>query len=257
MLAGDNLDARLVYNALAARFGVPQVIRERGSGRRRDWQRRWRYARRRMETLGLRRVLGQLPFQVGIAPVVRCTSRRRIDQILEEYGLDGTPIDPSRVTEVRSVNDEDTRRELRSLSPEIVVVKSTSIISGQTLSCVDAPFVNMHGGITPLYRGIFCAYWALYNQQPQACGVTLHLVDEGIDTGIVLRQAIIEPTEADNFATYPVLQVAAGIPLLVSVIEDFMDGRLAAQAPPAGHSALWSHPTLGEYLLGRIRYGAR
>ena len=65
-------------------------------------------------------------------------------------------------------------------------------------------------GITPLYRGVHGAYWALAEGRRDLCGVTVHRVDAGIDTGEVLAQVLIDPTPQDNFVTYPWLQVAEG-----------------------------------------------
>ena len=41
----------------------------------------------------------------------------------------------------------------------------------------------MHAGITPQYRGVHGGYWAVVNNDPEHCGVTIHFVDKGIDTG--------------------------------------------------------------------------
>ena len=38
--------------------------------------------------------------------------------------------------------------------------------------------------------------------RPETCGVTIHLVDAGIDTGAVLAQAPICPSPRDNFTTW-------------------------------------------------------
>jgi methionyl-tRNA formyltransferase len=98
-----------------------------------------------------------------------------------------------------------------------------------------------------MYRGVHGAYWALADGAPHACGVTVHLVDAGIDTGGILEQALIRPTARDNFVTYPLLQTAAALPLLQRVIRRGLKGALVVQPNPEGKSALRSHPTLLEY----------
>ena len=60
----------------------------------------------------------------------------------------------------------------------------------------------MHGG-----------YWALVSGHPEACGVTVHLVDEGIDSGGILAQSVITPGPADCFVTYPLMQLGVGLPV--------------------------------------------
>jgi methionyl-tRNA formyltransferase len=117
--------------------------------------------------------------------------------------------------------------------------------------------MNMHVGITPLYRGVYGAYWALVENNRKACGVTIHLVDPGIDTGGILEQGIIYPTEEDNCVTYQYLQLAVGLDLLKKVITEVGSGNFEIKPNPPGPSRLWSHPTLWDYLYYRITYGIK
>jgi hypothetical protein len=47
------------------------------------------------------------------------------------------------------------------------------------------------------------------------------------------------------------LQLAAGLPLLVQAVREALAGTLRLQPAPEGTSRLWSHPTLAEYLRHR------
>ena len=105
---------------------------------------------------------------------------------------------------------------------------------------VDAPFVNVHAGITPLYRGVHGGYWALASGDRGNCGVTVHLVDEGVDTGGILGQARVDPGPHDDFSTYPLLQLAAGLPLLLEVLPAVAAGQARTLPPPLGESRLWT-----------------
>lgn len=48
---------------------------------------------------------------------------------------------------------------------------------------------NIHNGPLPKYQGMNPINWALKNNEPTH-GVTLHMIDEGIDTGPILDQEI-------------------------------------------------------------------
>ncbi len=74
----------------------------------------------------------------------------------------------------------------------MVLVVGTRIISRKVLVAVAAPFINYHDGITPKYRGIHGGYWASAQSDLANFGVTVHLVDPGIDTGEVLYQARLQ-----------------------------------------------------------------
>jgi folate-dependent phosphoribosylglycinamide formyltransferase PurN len=88
------------------------------------------------------------------------------------------------------------------------------------------------------------------------CGVTIHLVDKGIDTGAVLYQATISTTKHDNFNTYPVHQIAKAIPLMKTALNDLSENRVNIKkgVDPSG---LWYHPTLWEYLRRWILNGVK
>lgn len=52
-------------------------------------------------------------------------------------------------------------------------------------------FVNLHNGPLPKYRGVNPVNWALKNNEREH-GVTLHDIDQGIDTGDILDQEIFD-----------------------------------------------------------------
>jgi methionyl-tRNA formyltransferase len=111
-------------------------------------------------------------------------------------------------------------------------------------------------GITPLYRGVHGGYWALAMNDSAHCGVTVHLVDEGVDTGAVLYQSTIAVEGSDNFSTYPIHQIAKAIPMMRSAVNDAAERRLAPRAA-GGSSHQWYHPTLFFYLRQRLFKGVR
>jgi folate-dependent phosphoribosylglycinamide formyltransferase PurN len=245
MLAGEGDSTNIIYNALSKDFRIAKVVLE-------DPVPRAQFLRRRVKRLGLRVVAGQVLFQGAVVPLLRRSSRERVLQIRSSQGLDDTAIPTRDILRVSSANAQETIGALRELRPSIVIVNGTRILSKSVLQSVPARFVNTHAGITPLYRGVHGGYWALANRDRAACGVTVHLVDEGIDTGSILGQAIIRPTERDNFVTYPYLQVAAALPLLIASVRALSEGTVLPLSPPRGASRLWTHPTIGQYVWHRV-----
>lgn len=212
--------------------------------------------RARARRLGRRVAAGQLAFRVLVQPLLARRARARLAEIARTAGLDTTPPPPGRITRVASVNDAETERLLRELAPRVVVVAGTRIIAERVLEATPATFLNMHAGMTPRYRGTHGGYWALAQDDAAHCGVTVHVVDPGVDTGDVVAQARIEPTAADSFATYPLLQCAAGLPLLVAAVGDALEGRLEVFRP-TGPTRQWYHPTAWQYVAARVRRGIR
>lgn len=250
MLAGKKESTNVIYNSLKDDFKIEKVILEERVPRN-------RVLRRRSKKLGLLRVLGQTLFRLIVVPCLKATSKGHILEIKSRFTLSDLPVDKYKVINVISANSEETIAALKELDPDIVVINGTRIIKSNVLDCTAATFINMHAGITPLYRGVHGAYWALFEENTDACGVTVHLVNTGIDTGGILEQGLIERTGKDNFVTYPLLQLVTGLPLLKKAIKDILNNRIEIKPRPAGKSRLWSHPTLWGYIWHRFCHGVK
>lgn len=246
MLAGPGDVTPMLYHELSARYGALPVIMESPMSR-------VDFLRRRARRMGWLKVGHQSLFQTAVAPALRRRGRRRIEELLRTHELRRDPIPESQIIAVPSVNSEEARAALRELNPEVVVISATRIVSKATLGCIEAPFINLHTGITPYYRGVHGGYWALHQGEPERFGVTVHLVDAGIDTGAILAQRVIEPSRDDNFATYPYLQFAHGVPMVAGAVEGLLTGDQPRWRAPAVSGGLWSHPTVLSYLRGRRR----
>ena len=159
---------------------------------------------------------------------------------------------------VPSVNSPEARKVLREIKPDLVVVNGTRIIGRKTLEAVGSPFINLHAGITPRYRGVHGAYWAFYEGKPELAGVTVHRVDTGIDTGTVLAQRKIEITSEDCYSTYSYLQLAAGLEALKLVCSGLLSGNCTRELIGCEEeSKLWYHPTVWQYISARVMNGVK
>jgi methionyl-tRNA formyltransferase len=236
----------VVLNALAAKFGPIHVLVE-------DPQPRGELIRRRMKKQGAFTVAGQIGF-VFLQKLVARLSAARIREIIGTESIDPKPNPSCRITRVGSVNSEACRKALAESAPRVVVVFGTRIIGRETLNAIKLPLINFHSGINPAYRGQAGGYWALANGDPSNAGVTVHLVDAGVDTGEVLYQAPFTATRRDNFTTYFWLQAAAIRPLAVRAVGDALQGRLKPFRPPLP-SRQWYHPTLWFYLWTGLTRG--
>lgn len=90
---------------------------------------------------------------------------------------------PELVHEFPHINHPDLVELARELQPDILAVFGTSLIRGDLLKEGRLGIANLHGGLSPEYRGADCTFWALYNREPEKVGCTLHWIDAGIDTG--------------------------------------------------------------------------
>jgi methionyl-tRNA formyltransferase len=87
------------------------------------------------------------------------------------------------VKKVPHINRPEVAKLADELRPDLVAVFGTSLIRGELLGAGRLGIANLHGGLSPEYRGADCTFWALYNGEPEKVGCTLHWIDKGIDTG--------------------------------------------------------------------------
>jgi folate-dependent phosphoribosylglycinamide formyltransferase PurN len=105
---------------------------------------------------------------------------------------------PELVREVPHINHTDVVKLARELKPDLICVFGTSLIRGELLDEGRFGVVNLHGGLSPEYRGADCTFWALYNGEPEKVGCTLHYIDAGIDTGGLIAHVSPEVHEGDS-----------------------------------------------------------
>jgi formyl transferase-like protein len=247
LLVIDSDLCRIAARRLVDRFPDMKIIVE-------DHVSRGMLLRRRMARLGALNVTGQLAF-MSLARILRLASGRRIAEILAHGQLEARWPDGCERIAVPSVNSAECIALLQRLDVRVIIVIGTRIISRAVLDAVAVPFINYHDGITPKYRGIHGGYWAAAEGDLDNFGVTVHLIDAGIDTGAVLYQTRLLPQPADNYATFPYLQLAAALPLIAQAAQDAVDGALKPRKVDLP-SRMWSHPTLWGYLARGLRRGA-
>ena len=238
--------AWIMINALRQRFGDFPVIVEDGEPTDVFWRRR-------------RKLLGPLKtasMQAARVPI-KLTKRGTwpvIQEMIVTHGL--LPDPPKTLTpiQVGSINSDAARNALTKIKPKVVFVVSTRMIGAKTLNCVNAPFINYHSGINPAYRGMYGAYFALANGEPEHFGATVHLVDEGVDTGKVLYQSRVAVDPRDNFHTYLWRLAAGSREIVVTAVRDALDGTLAPYDVDLPSRQYYA-PTLGGYVWTGLSRG--
>ncbi len=247
MISGVGEYPIMVYNYLIEKnLKIERIVVE-------DPISKWIFLKRRIKKLGALSVLGQILNRIFIVTWLKITSAKRIREIKDKGRLNTTPPNNNNISRVPSANSTECLNILKRINPDVVVVVNTRILKKVTLESTVGKFINIHAGITPKYRGWHGGYWALVNRDNENCGVTIHLVDEGIDTGGVLYQDIITTTSKDNYYTYPFVQLVKGLPLIKKAIEDVLNENIQIQKTnKTNEGKLYYHPTIWEYISNWI-----
>ena len=117
---------------------------------------------------------------------------------------------------------------LRRLEPDLFFVWSyPMILPAKIIEIPKNGALNLHLGLLPEYRGVNGVRWALINGE-SATGVTLHLIDAGVDTGPIVTRGAYPIAPEDDFRTLLIKSRAAGLHLLKHVWPQIAAGRIGA-----------------------------
>jgi methionyl-tRNA formyltransferase len=100
-----------------------------------------------------------------------------------------------------NVNSPEFITQIASFNCDMNISMSFDQIFRKTLlELTPDGMINCHAGKLPLYRGRNILNWALINDEKEF-GITVHYVDEGIDTGDIILQETYPISDEDNYST--------------------------------------------------------
>ena len=139
---------------------------------------------------------------------------------------------PDLLVEMPHINHPDVAALADRLNPDVIAVFGTSLIRGPLLEKGRLGIFNLHGGLSPRYRGADCTFWALYNGELDQIGCTLHRIDRGIDTGDLVAHICPEIREGDDELTLFWRAVRDGAEAYAELLERLQRGQRLGQPQP-------------------------
>ncbi|EKE19841.1 MAG: Methionyl-tRNA formyltransferase [uncultured bacterium] len=124
--------------------------------------------------------------------------------------------------------DEGTQA-LKELAPDLVIVAAYGkIIPEVALEIPKFGFINVHVSILPKYRGASPIQNALLAGEKET-GVTIMLMDQGIDTGDILAQEITPIEDQDTTESLMARMAGVGANLLIKTLPNWIEGGIDAK----------------------------
>ena len=129
---------------------------------------------------------------------------------------------------------------ISSLEPDLIFVWSYPMILAKDIIGIPRlGCMNLHMGLLPHYRGVNGLKWALINDEAQT-GVTLHYMDEGIDTGDMISRISFPLGEEDDLVSLMKKARFAGVHLINNVWPQIVAGTLEAIPQDEAEAAYYS-----------------
>lgn len=123
---------------------------------------------------------------------------------------------------------------VKEMNPDLIVSYNyRHIIKKDVIQYMDGRIINLHISLLPWNRGASPNVWSFLEDSPK--GVTIHLIDEGLDTGdILVQQEVYFDESAETFKTsysylHKVIQQ-----LFIDNWEAIKQGKIVAKKQEAG-----------------------
>lgn len=114
-------------------------------------------------------------------------------QLAEKNGI---PVELS-----ENINSKEFIDKMQQYHVELFVSMSfNQIFKKEMINLPPLGTINCHAGKLPFYRGRNILNWVLINDEKEF-GITVHYMDEGIDTGDIILQETYPITDDDNYQT--------------------------------------------------------
>lgn len=121
---------------------------------------------------------------------------KRDAALIELAKKSGIPVELSKNINSREFVDRVKRYEVDLF----VSMSFNQIFKAEMINLPRYKTINCHAGKLPFYRGRNILNWALINDEKEF-GITVHYVDEGIDTGDIILQETYLITDEDDYNT--------------------------------------------------------
>jgi methionyl-tRNA formyltransferase len=131
-----------------------------------------------------------------------------------------------------TLRDPGAQANLAALAPDVIVVAAYGLILPEAV--LDLPrfgCVNVHGSLLPRHRGAAPIAAAILAGDAEA-GVSIMLMDAGVDTGPVLATAGLPIAAADTTGALTAKLAILGADLLVATLPRWLAGEITPQPQP-------------------------
>lgn len=252
ILAGSESEATIACIERVAQIEGVEVAGILLDSARTPWRRRWKNLRRNLRREGwgypLHRVVSAIEqwterLATGIVPRAEVDSllRRafpercfRFADLTRRFGIP--------VYAAGNLNSPGAARKLEELDVDLGIVLGTRVLKRGTFGKPRLGCINLHKGAVPDFRGMPPGFWELWDGV-EAAGVTVHFVDDGLDTGDILAASRIPIQERETPQSLAAKLNAESLRVLPEAVKRLRDGDLAGTPQPKSNARPRTLPT--------------
>lgn len=97
-----------------------------------------------------------------------------------------------------TLNSEQTISWVLSQKPDLVISYGIHKLTSDFLNRLMCPAFNIHGGLSPWFKGNITLFWPFYLLKPNWAGMTIHVLSSRLDAGDILHHSVPELEYGDG-----------------------------------------------------------
>lgn len=139
---------------------------------------------------------------------------------------------------------------IKLLKPDLIITYGCGIISNELLN-LNIPCIGSHQGLPQYYRGSGSNFFAFINKDLTRMGVSIHILDSGIDTGDIIRQEHIVPSRDETYYSYSAKLIKATVENYCEAVNNFRNTRQITGKSLANKGILYQRKDLSFEMIYR------
>jgi methionyl-tRNA formyltransferase len=140
--------------------------------------------------------------------------------------------------------------------PDLICVACFTLrIPSAVLTIPRLGCLNVHPSLLPANRGPLPLFW-IFRQGLKQGGVTIHLLDGGMDTGDILAQDVIEIADGVSYSALELQCAARGGAMLAGAAWELYEGRAMRVPQDESKSSRQSFPAAEDYIVPVAEWSA-
>jgi len=94
-----------------------------------------------------------------------------------------------KIHNIKDINSKRANNIIKKISPDITIISGAPRLTNHTIKQFKKLCINVHLGYVSKYRGLDSNLWAIYHRDYNNLGITLHEIENTLDTGNIFLQS--------------------------------------------------------------------
>jgi methionyl-tRNA formyltransferase len=135
---------------------------------------------------------------------------------------------------------------IKDISIEVLIsINYLFLIEDDLIQLPSKMAINIHGSLLPKYRGRTPHVWAIINNESMT-GITVHLIDDGCDTGQIIEQINVPIKRLDTGADILNKFTKLYVPLILSVLKRINENNIVYYEQNETYASYFGRRTPGD-----------